>query len=121
MAAFFSIGDKGYIGLGANGLFQNDFYEYTPDSLCATNIKEENNFNKSMFVFPNPINNELNISSNDKVQKEIILYDVSSKKLLQQKFTNSISLNTEGLAKGIYIYEVRDKNGSFKKGKVVKD
>ena len=39
----------------------------------------------------------------------------------QKEFINSISINTEQLAKGIYLYEVRNKNGVIKKGKVVKD
>ena len=48
-------------------------------------------------------------------------HDIASRKLLQQKFTNAVSLNTEQLAKGVYLYEVRNKNGVIKKGKVVKD
>ena len=52
---------------------------------------------------------------------EIILYDITSIKILHQKFTNSVSLNTEQLAKGLYLYEVRSKDGLRRKGKVVKD
>jgi hypothetical protein len=72
-------------------------------------------------VFPNPITNELNVKINSNELSEIILYDISSRKLVQEKFTNSVSLNTEQIAKGVYVYEVLDKNGVFKKGKVVKD
>jgi len=71
-------------------------------------------------VFPNPFSNKLNASVRN-MQSEIILYDIAARKLMQQIFTNSVSLNTEQLARGIYIYEVRDKNGLCKKGKVVKD
>jgi hypothetical protein len=72
-------------------------------------------------LFPNPVTNQLTVKTNDNEQSEIILYDIASRKILQQKFTNSVSLNTEQLAKGIYLYEVRNKNGVIKKGKVVKD
>jgi len=52
---------------------------------------------------------------------EIVLYDITSRKLIQQKFTNSVSLNTGHLEKGIYIYEVRYGNKLYKKGKLVKE
>ncbi len=65
--------------------------------------------------------NNLNIKINNNEQSEIILYDILSRKLLQQKFTNFISLTTGQLAKGMYLYEVRNKNGVIKKGKVIKD
>jgi len=72
-------------------------------------------------IFPNPFLDRLNIRVNNNTLSEIIFYDITSRKILQQKFTNSVSLSTEQLAKGIYIYEVRDRNGLRKKGKVVKE
>jgi uncharacterized protein YpmB len=77
--------------------------------------------NESMVIYPNPMQDKLNIETLNNGVSEIILYDIASRKILQQKFTNSVTLNTEQLAKGIYIYEVRNKNGMIKKGKVVKD
>ena len=55
------------------------------------------------------------------IMVDIILYDIASRKVLQQQFYKSVSLSTEQLAKGIYLYEVRDRNGLYKKGKVVKN
>jgi hypothetical protein len=81
---------------------------------------EENSFLKGN-VFPNPFNDKLNITVSSNTISEIFLYDISSRQLMQQKFINSVSLNTVQLAKGIYIYEVRDRNGLCKKGKVVKE
>jgi hypothetical protein len=86
----------------------------------CTGINEQNE-NGGIFIYPNPFSNKLQITTNSKELSEIILYDVLSRKLLQQKFTNSISLSAEQLAKGIYIYEVRNKDGLIKKGKVVKE
>ena len=76
---------------------------------------------ESISIFPNPVTDKLNVTVNNNEVSEIILYDIALRELLQEKFTNSISLNTEPLAKGLYIYEVRNKNGLCKKGKVVKD
>ncbi len=72
-------------------------------------------------VSPNPFTNELSVATKRNEISEIILYDIASRILLRQKFINSVSLNTEQLAKGLYLYEVRSKNGVIKKGKVVKD
>ena len=78
-------------------------------------------------VFPNPTTTVLNISTNSKEQLEITLYDLSSRKILQQTFTNTTTLNTEQLAKGMYFYEVScfDKlsrtSRIIKNGKVIKE
>ncbi|HKR04948.1 MAG TPA: T9SS type A sorting domain-containing protein [Bacteroidia bacterium] len=74
-----------------------------------------------VLLFPNPLNNSLNITTAETGLLEIIVYDVVSNRLIQRSFLNSTSLNTEPLAKGIYLYEVRSKNGVIKNGKVVKE
>ncbi len=90
-----------------------------PDTITGITNLQSSIFNVQLS--PNPVTNKLNVKTNNNELSEIILYDISSRKLLQQKFTNSVSLNTEQLAKGLYLYEVRNKNGLCKKGKVVKD
>ena len=72
-------------------------------------------------VSPNPVTDKLNVTVNNKELSEFILYDIASKKLLHQKFTNSTTINTGQLSKGIYIYEVKNKNGVIKKGKIIKE
>lgn len=75
----------------------------------------------STSIFPNPFNNKIEIKNENNKVSEVILFDITARKMLQQKFTNSVSLYTEQLAKGIYLYEVRCENGLCKKGKLVKD
>jgi hypothetical protein len=82
------------------------------------NVYPENYFTTAS---PNPFTNELSFETNRNELSEIVLYDLTSRKIVQQKFTNSVSLNTEQLAKGLYLYEVRDRNGLCEKGKVVKE
>ena len=78
-------------------------------------------YNKTIInIFPNPVTDKLIINIDNYEPTEIILYDLSSRKLLQQTFTNSTTLNTEQLAKGMYLYTVRNKNGIIKNGKVIK-
>lgn len=74
----------------------------------------------AIIIYPNPITTEFNIKINNNEVNEIILYDLSSRKLLFQSFVNTTTINTEYLAKGMYFYEVRNKNRVIKSGKVVK-
>ncbi len=87
----------------------------------TTNVIETSETAEKVTVFPNPFNDKIEVVIKNNIQSEVFLFDVTSRKILQQKFTNSVSLNTEQLAKGIYLYEVRDKNGLYKTGKVLKN
>ena len=138
--------DQNSIALGLNGSIYvgGDFYNVNPFILgCDTLIRtasevlfvaklgrnlcpdstprvNEINQNISETIFPNPFSDNLNVTVNENEQSQIILYDILSRKLLQQTFTNSTTLNTEQLANGIYIYELRTMNGVIKKGKIIK-
>ncbi len=89
-------------------------------SPCPLAINELSEIS-DIIVYPNPVFDKLNVSKNNSESSTILLYDILSRKLLQQTFTKSTTLNTEQLAKGIYLYEVRNKDGSCKKGKLVKN
>lgn len=86
---------------------------------CSTSGLNTNN-NSTFNIFPNPITDKLTINTDNIELSEIILYDFSSRKLLQQTFTNTTTINTEQLANGMYLYEVRNRNGIIKNGKVIK-
>ena len=72
-------------------------------------------------IFPNPFSDKIYFTKSNHDMSEIILYDITSRIILRQKFTNAITLYTEQLLKGVYIYEVGTDNGVIKTGKVVKD
>jgi len=92
-----------------------------PGCTCiTTGIDETTIYEDDLNVFPNPFSDRINITSNNKDVSEFILYDIASRKILTQSFVNSTSINTEQLVKGIYLYEVHNKNGVIEKGKVVK-
>jgi len=102
---------------GTPGLCLPNFYNY--DCGSTTSIAE-NQLVKLVTVYPNPFRDELSIEA-DNEDGEIFIYDIASRKLLQMKFVNSVKLNTEQLAKGIYFYELRNRSGVVKKGKVVRN
>jgi hypothetical protein len=97
-------------------------------ALCTSvGIKEILN-REELILFPNPFSDKINITTKTNEPVEITLFDITSRKLLHQQFTNTLTLNTSHLSKGIYIYELRpvpfssgNKNGVIKKGKIVKD
>ena len=71
-------------------------------------------------IYPNPFSNQLIFSHAGNEQTKISLYNFLGQQVLQQTFTNSIAINTEQLASGIYFYELRNDKGVIKTGKVVK-
>jgi len=71
--------------------------------------------------FPNPFHDKLTVVMKGNEQCEITLFDITSRELLHQRFKNSVSLNTEPLVQGVYLYEVRNKSGVIGNGLVVKD
>jgi hypothetical protein len=108
-----------YIGGGFLTVGTDSMHFITRYSLPLT--IEENSSTTNFSVFPNPVTDKLTITTHSNSLSEIILYDITSRKLLQEQCTNTLTLNTSQLSKGIYIYELRTNNGIIKKGKVVKD
>jgi len=70
----------------------------------------------SITVYPNPVGDQLNIQSDNKLNK-IEIYDMSGKKVMEQEASSRSSvLNTTKLPKGNYILKTNDgkENKSFK-------
>lgn len=109
---------------------QNYIAYYYVDEVCVSTdsltcsapvgINELKN-DDELILFPNPFTDKINVTVKRNEQLEVSLYDVTSRRIFNQTFTNSTTINTAQLAKGIYLYEVRNKSGVIKQGKVVKD
>ncbi len=92
------------------------------NEICLTVSNNEiESQNLQVTIYPNPFNNNLNIKNNYEGQTEIILFDITGRKLYQNKFTNSITINTEQIEKGIYVFELKNKVRGLINGKVVKE
>ncbi|MBL0343104.1 MAG: T9SS type A sorting domain-containing protein [Bacteroidetes bacterium] len=72
-------------------------------------------------ISPNPFSDELHLNFSNHQNCRVIMFDITNRKVLEQELKWSYQVNTEQLSKGIYIYELSDKNGLFRKGKVVKE
>lgn len=111
------------VTFGYNGYYFVDDICVTEDPLgCPTNVGLNDALhNENVTVFPNPFNNNLNIVDNTYKTSEIFIYDMFSRILLQKTFNGYLILETDRLAKGMYLYEIRNITGVAKKGKILKN
>jgi hypothetical protein len=107
----------GYFYDGSNA----DFALYQFQNSHLLGIADNENESEKISLTPNPFYSSINIVSSNNESREIIIYDISSRKVLAKGFNNSIKLDTEHFAKGVYIYEVRNKNKVVKQGKLIKE
>jgi hypothetical protein len=87
----------------------------------TTAVNELNRTNATITCFPNPFSKQLTFNLAYYEQATILLYDLLGQRVLQQTFTNSTTISTEQLAKGIYFYELRNGKEVVKTGKILKD
>lgn len=87
----------------------------------STGITITNNSFDDFTIGPNPFNDRVIIKTDNSSPLLFILYDIASRKLLYKEFSNILSLNTELLSKGVYLYEISNNNKVIKKGKIVKE
>jgi N-acetylneuraminic acid mutarotase len=116
-AASFAINNKGYIATGATSdiTYTNDVWEYTPSW-----YEVSENSNNLFSVFPNPANENLNISfSNPKSEtSEIIIYGINGKQILQKQVManqKEISVSCFTLTRGEYFISFKTKDKTVTK------
>lgn len=73
---------------------------------------------KDVRLFPNPANDHITVVSEGPT--EIRVYDVAAKRVLEQRFTNTTTIDVSGVPAGLYVYELL-RNGSVVKGKFIRD
>jgi hypothetical protein len=72
-------------------------------------------------IFPTLFTNRLTVQNNPGDESLITIYDAVSKKVVQQNFSGTLSINTQHFASGIYFYEIKKSSGEvLMKGKLVK-
>ncbi len=69
-------------------------------------------------LFPNPVNELLNIYTNNKVINSVKILDVTGRLLQQEKLENKAThtqINTANFVSGIYLIEIQTKDGVMRK------
>ena len=72
-------------------------------------------------LYPNPFNNQLTIQSYANEELTFILYDNLSRKILNERCYNNLTINTDFLSNGIYYYKIQNSNEKLKLGTVIKN
>jgi predicted dienelactone hydrolase len=89
--------------------------------LCPATSTGEGAVLPDIAVFPNPFSTELNVAVSGGLPAEFLLYGQEGRLVLQQRFRDSLSLDTRHLAGGVYFYEIKTRGRAIGKGKVVKE
>jgi len=105
--------DSVVIGMPNGSLFSLFFCgKFTPQIVPDGEIK--------VSVYPNPFHENLNVVLNENKTAEIIIYDITGRKIFTSGFTKSIIINTSSIATGVYVYKIIFKKKILKKGKLIK-
>jgi len=105
--------------LPTNPIGFNYAYVYVDDvSLTITTSVPEVN-NDDIKVYPNPFAESISVQSNDKLL-EFIMYDISHKKVACMHVNGNAMLSLDHLSKGLYLYELRQRDAILRKGKMMK-
>lgn len=72
-------------------------------------------------VYPNPFTDKLHVNVDKNERSEIIIYDLTGRKLLQQEFIGFSSINMESVLSGAYFYRLYCGRVLCKQGKLVKN
>jgi uncharacterized delta-60 repeat protein len=70
-------------------------------------------------VYPNPFSDRLTVTYVMGGPAEIVIFDATSRAMMQASFSGTVTLNTQDLPGGIYFYNITDRNGIIGKGKIV--
>jgi hypothetical protein len=94
-------------------------------NLSAQEIKQqpkpqETSTIEGLSLYPNPVSNgKVYISSKNDLEKEIIIFDVLGKKVLQTML-NAKELNVSNLSPGVYIIKISEDNASATRKLIVR-
>ncbi len=102
----------------------NDYAYFYIDDVSLTRSDcvglDELNNNIIPQVYPNPFVDNLFISDCGHNETEIIIYNTSMCKIIRQTFVDYAAINTSPFGHGLYFYELRNKNGLIKSGRLIK-
>ncbi|NLL28874.1 MAG: T9SS type A sorting domain-containing protein [Bacteroidales bacterium] len=112
---------KIYIGTHGRGIFESS--EYVGLNDCSN---MQNNSDNSLFVFPNPVENEavIRLVNNNYEKATLNIYSIDGKLVLNKKIElisgiNNINVNLQEIASGNYIVEIRSNAANYS-SKIIK-
>lgn len=83
-------------------------------------MTQENTSIEGLNLYPNPVTNgKVYITSKNDLEKEIIIFDVLGKKVLQT-IINTKELNISNLSPGVYIIKITEENATSSRKLIVR-
>jgi pimeloyl-ACP methyl ester carboxylesterase len=71
-------------------------------------------------IYPNPVKDFITITGKMGVKYVIEIYDITSKRIINQQFVSEISIETSNFNNGIYTFSIKSNNEQISKGKFIK-
>ena len=87
----------------------------------ATDIIEQQSFDNLLSIVPNPTVSHISITAISFTNASLHLCDITTRTLLRQPFSSKAEIDLSSLTSGVYIVEVKNKEGRSVKGKLVKE
>lgn len=104
-----------------SGYFFNHAHIYIDDISLTTDLGIADEQEPELQIFPNPFRNTIEVKVPNEEPMQFILYDLSLHKIVEQTFVHSTNVYTENFSKGIYIYEIRNKEETISRGKIIRE
>ena len=87
---------------------------------CPTGVNSVD-ANLNFKIYPNPVLNQLTISSEVTETFSFRLFDLTSRKIIEKQIHGSEVINLPNMKSGLYFYEVSNGKGMLQQGKIVKE
>ncbi len=95
-----------------------DLLKLPPKYIEITDVDEITDNRSSVFVYPNPGNNELNIIASENDFSKLQIYDFQGRMVLERDINNEITtISTENLAIGLYFWKLGNETGKWIKSR----
>jgi hypothetical protein len=92
----------------------------TAQDIKQTPKSQDNTSIEGLNLYPNPVTNgKVYITSKNDLEKEIIIFDVLGKKVLQTVITTK-ELNISNLSPGVYIIKITEENATSSRKLIVR-
>lgn len=95
-----------YAAFNNRDLTPGEPLEINPNTaFCEQTLYVDDFFNSSIYVYPNPTKDIINIKSNQEVVNNVEVYNMLGEKVLEQKTSNTVNL--EQLGVGLYLLKIK--------------
>jgi hypothetical protein len=99
----------------------SNVYSYAFTLLEYACTKPKSEIEKGMvYAYPVPATDNFTVRVDSESLSEIFLFDMAGRKILEQSFVYTVTVDISRLSKGVYFYEVRNSESARRTGKVVK-